>query len=98
MLLSLCFQEFSNCEVKDVALPESKYILPSPELGEDTWDYKNHRWSKKKSDLCTYEWYISAITLSLWSLFSTSIFLRSITFTIKGEMQKDRADEMKLTF
>ncbi|KAA0039710.1 P-loop containing nucleoside triphosphate hydrolases superfamily protein isoform 1 [Cucumis melo var. makuwa] len=48
-------EEFSNCEVKDVALPESKYILPSPELGEDTWDYKNHRWSKKKSDLCTYE-------------------------------------------
>lgn len=48
-------EESSNCEVKDVALPESKYILPSPEFGEDTWDYKNHHWSKKKSNLCTYE-------------------------------------------
>ncbi|XP_022996224.1 uncharacterized protein LOC111491515 isoform X1 [Cucurbita maxima] len=48
-------EESSNCEVKDVALPETKYILPSPEFGEDTWDYKNHRWSKTKSNLCTYE-------------------------------------------
>ncbi|XP_057976418.1 uncharacterized protein LOC131163732 isoform X2 [Malania oleifera] len=25
------------------------------ECGEDTWDYNCHRWSKKRSSLCTYE-------------------------------------------
>ncbi|KAJ6705753.1 P-LOOP CONTAINING NUCLEOSIDE TRIPHOSPHATE HYDROLASES SUPERFAMILY PROTEIN ISOFORM 4 [Salix purpurea] len=29
--------------------------LPMPMLGEDTWDYNRHRWSKKRSNLCTYE-------------------------------------------
>ncbi|OMO59651.1 Zinc finger, CCHC-type [Corchorus capsularis] len=34
---------------------ELAYISPPPELGEDTWDYNNHRWSKKISNLCTYK-------------------------------------------
>ncbi|KAJ6347615.1 hypothetical protein OIU76_004156 [Salix suchowensis] len=29
--------------------------LPMPMLGEDTWDYNRHRWSKNRSNLCTYE-------------------------------------------
>ncbi|XVF13363.1 hypothetical protein REPUB_Repub08aG0202000 [Reevesia pubescens] len=30
-------------------------VPPLPELSEDTWDYNHHRWSKKRSNLCTYE-------------------------------------------
>ncbi|KAK6262911.1 hypothetical protein QUC31_008727 [Theobroma cacao] len=33
--------------------PTSISLLP--ELAEDTWDYNNHRWSKKSSSLCTYK-------------------------------------------
>ncbi|XP_059275978.1 uncharacterized protein LOC132030378 isoform X3 [Lycium ferocissimum] len=29
--------------------------LEVPESGGDTWDYDRHRWSKKRSALCTYE-------------------------------------------
>ncbi|KAF5734410.1 P-loop containing nucleoside triphosphate hydrolases superfamily protein isoform 1 [Tripterygium wilfordii] len=29
--------------------------IPMPDLGVDTWDYERHRWSKKRSRLCTYE-------------------------------------------
>ncbi|KAF7810087.1 putative RNA helicase transcription factor interactor and regulator CCHC(Zn) family [Senna tora] len=31
------------------------YALPVPEFDENTWDYNRHRWSKKRSSLCTYE-------------------------------------------
>ncbi|GER28041.1 DEAD-box ATP-dependent RNA helicase [Striga asiatica] len=32
-----------------------KCTLEVPEFGGDTWDFDRHRWSKKKSGLCTYE-------------------------------------------
>ncbi|CAK7355845.1 unnamed protein product [Dovyalis caffra] len=35
-----------------------KCALPMPKLGEDTWDYNHHRWTKKRSSLCTYECYL----------------------------------------
>lgn len=29
-----------------------------PEFKDDTWDFNRHRWSKKGSSLCAYEWYV----------------------------------------
>ncbi|XP_061980171.1 uncharacterized protein LOC133700612 isoform X1 [Populus nigra] len=39
----------------DVSSSGFKCALPMPLLGEDTWDYNRHRWSKKISNLCAYE-------------------------------------------
>lgn len=38
-----------------VSSARSSRALPLPEFGEDTWDFDRHRWSKKRSSLCTYE-------------------------------------------
>lgn len=45
----------SSDQTSDVSTSGVKGALPLPEFGEDTWDYNRHRWSKKRSSLCTYE-------------------------------------------
>ncbi|XP_050263740.1 uncharacterized protein LOC126707994 [Quercus robur] len=45
----------SSDRISDVSTSGVKGALPLPEFGEDTWDYNRHRWSKKRSSLCTYE-------------------------------------------
>ncbi|KAM3687024.1 hypothetical protein ACB098_10G046200 [Castanea mollissima] len=45
----------SSDQISDVSTSGVKGALPLPEFGEDTWDYNRHRWSKKRSSLCTYE-------------------------------------------
>ncbi|KAJ4833728.1 hypothetical protein Tsubulata_036337 [Turnera subulata] len=40
---------------RDVALSGLKSTLEMPKIQEDSWDYNRHRWSKKISNLCTYE-------------------------------------------
>ncbi|KAG6430784.1 hypothetical protein SASPL_108857 [Salvia splendens] len=37
-------------------LSTHRCTLEVPESGGDTWDHDRHRWSKKISWLCTYEW------------------------------------------
>lgn len=39
-------------------VPESITSMHIPESGADTWDYDRNCWSKKRTSLCTYEWYI----------------------------------------
>lgn len=45
----------SSNQIPDVSLSSLQGALSLPEFGEDTWDYNRHRWSKKRSSLCTYE-------------------------------------------
>ncbi|KAI4317347.1 hypothetical protein L6164_025221 [Bauhinia variegata] len=48
--------EGSSCDQPlPVSSPEPNYASIVPVFDEDTWDYNRHRWSKKKSSLCTYE-------------------------------------------
>ncbi|RVW50544.1 hypothetical protein CK203_074491 [Vitis vinifera] len=53
--LRLSEESLSNEGCPTVSSSGLKCALPVPELGEDTWDYVHHRWSKKRSSLCTYE-------------------------------------------
>lgn len=48
-------EERSRNRTADVSSSELKYNhLPMPEI-EDTWDFNRNCWSKKRSQLCTYE-------------------------------------------
>ncbi|GLT49185.1 hypothetical protein SLA2020_227620 [Shorea laevis] len=42
-------------QIDNVSSSAITSVLPMPDLAEDTWDYNRHRWSKKRSSLCTYE-------------------------------------------
>lgn len=53
-------QGSSHGQVQDFSSSRLDYGLEVPVFGESTWDYNRHRWSKTRSSLCTYEWYISA--------------------------------------
>ncbi|KAJ9706891.1 hypothetical protein PVL29_002048 [Vitis rotundifolia] len=53
--LRLSEESLSNEGCPTVSSSGLKCALPVPEFGEDTWDYDHHRWSKKRSSLCTYE-------------------------------------------
>lgn len=44
----------SNVQAETYSGP--KCTVEVPESGGDIWDYDRHRWSKKRSALCTYEW------------------------------------------
>jgi hypothetical protein len=55
----ICYQGPASNQQLDVSSSGFKCALPVPLLGEDTWDYNRHRWSKKISNLCAYEWYVS---------------------------------------
>ncbi|KAK6935191.1 Zinc finger, HIT-type [Dillenia turbinata] len=48
-------QKPSNEHSLVVASSGPKGISEIPMTGEDTWDYDRHRWSRRRSSLCTYE-------------------------------------------
>ncbi|XP_055821304.1 uncharacterized protein LOC129889863 isoform X2 [Solanum dulcamara] len=45
----------SSSKVQAETFSGQKCKLEVPESGGDIWDYDRHRWSKKRSALCTYE-------------------------------------------
>ncbi|KAM3396898.1 putative protein isoform X1 [Capsicum galapagoense] len=56
LLQNLKFQQgplSSNVQAETFSGP--KCTVEVPESGGDIWDYDRHRWSKKRSALCTYE-------------------------------------------
>ncbi|KAJ4826793.1 hypothetical protein Tsubulata_036569 [Turnera subulata] len=46
---------YTGNQNRDVALSGLKITLEMPKIQEDSWDCNRHRWSKKISNLCTYE-------------------------------------------
>ncbi|KAJ7944750.1 DEAD-box ATP-dependent RNA helicase 41 [Quillaja saponaria] len=45
----------SSDQVLDITSSASKSNLNMPEFGDGTWDSNRHCWSKRRSNLCTYE-------------------------------------------
>lgn len=47
-----------TCRNPAIGLSEHDPAPSMLEDEEDTWDYDRHHWLRKKSDLCTYNWYV----------------------------------------
>lgn len=53
----ICLQVLSRNLIAEKSTSGPNYSIQPYEFGGDTWDHNNHRWSAKKSSLCTYRWY-----------------------------------------
>lgn len=53
----ICLQALSRNLFVENPSSGSNCLIQPYESGGDTWDHNNHKWSAKKSSLCTYRWY-----------------------------------------